>query len=98
MAANMITKMRDLGSSYDDDISEPHGGRYYDWLLQHGPDDEKGEFVLDTRGASVKVEQLLQDQELLKAMQMALESLGNYWLFKIGFDEDYLFRTRPSGP
>ena len=56
----------------DDDISELHGRRYYDWLLQYGEDDEKGEFVLDTRGASVKVEQLLQDQELLKAMQMAL--------------------------
>ncbi len=23
------------------------------------------------------------------AMQMAIESLGRYWLFKIGFDEDY---------
>ena len=70
--ANASEFLRDLGSSYDDDVSEPHGGRYYDWLLQYGPDDEKGEFVLDTRGASVKVEQLLQDQELLKAMQMAL--------------------------
>ena len=70
--ANASEFLRDLGSSYDDDISEPHGRRYYDWLLQYGPDDEKGEFVLDTRGASVKVEQLLQDQELLKAMQMSL--------------------------
>lgn len=64
--------LRDLGSSYDDDVSEPHGGRYYDWLLQYGPDDEKGEFVLDTRGASVNVERMLQDQELLKALQMSL--------------------------
>ena len=70
--ANASEFLRDLGSSYDDDISEPHGARYYDWLLQHGEDDEKGEFVLDTRGASVKVEQLLQDQELLKALQMSL--------------------------
>lgn len=70
--ANASEFLRDLGSSYDDDISEPHGGRYYEWLLQHGEDDEKGEFVLDTRGASVKVEQLLQDQELLKALQMSL--------------------------
>ena len=70
--ANASEFLRDLGSSYDDDISEPHGARYYEWLLQHGDDDEKGEFVLDTRGASVKVEQLLQDQELLKAMQMSL--------------------------
>lgn len=64
--------LRDLGASYDDDVSEPHGRRYYNYLLQYGPDDEKGEFVLDTRGASVNVERLLQDQELLKAMQMSL--------------------------
>lgn len=70
--ANASEFLRDLGSSYDDYVSEPHGRRYYDWLLQYGPDDEKGEFVLDTRGASVKVEQMLQDQELLKAMQMSL--------------------------
>ena len=71
--ANAGEFLRDLGSSYDDDVSEPHGRRYYDWLLQHGPDDEKGDFILDTRGASVKVERLLQDQELLKAMQMSLQ-------------------------
>lgn len=70
--ANASEFLRDLGSSYDDDVSEPHGKRYYDWLLQHGADDEKGEFVLDTRGASANVERLLQDQELLKALQMSL--------------------------
>ena len=70
--ANASEFLRDLGSSYDDDVSEPHGKRYYSWLKQYGPDDEKGEFVLDTRGASVNVERLLQDQELLKALQMSL--------------------------
>ncbi len=70
--ANAGEFLRDLGASYDDDVSEPHGQRYYEWLLQYGQDDEKGEFVLDTRGASVNVERLLQDQELLKAMQMSL--------------------------
>ena len=70
--ANASEFLRDLGSSYDDDVSEPHGRRYYDWLLQYGADDEKGEFVLDTRGASVNVERLLQDQELVKALQMSL--------------------------
>ena len=64
--------LRDLGTSYDDDVSEPHGKRYYRYLLQYGKDDEKGEFVLDARGASANVERMLQDQELLKALQMSL--------------------------
>lgn len=70
--ANASEFLRDLGASYDDDVSEPHGKRYYNWLLQYGQDDEKGEFVLDSRGASVNVERLLQEQELLKALQMSL--------------------------
>ncbi len=32
---------------YDDNLLEPHIGRYYDWLMQYGPnDEEKGDYTI----------------------------------------------------
>jgi hypothetical protein len=64
--------LRDLARTFDDYMTEPQARRYYAWLLQYGKDDEKGEFVLDARGSSTNVERALQDQELIRMVQMAL--------------------------
>lgn len=46
---------------WDDQITRPHLGRYYDWNMQYNPKpDIKGDFSVDPRGAS---ELFLQDQQ-----------------------------------
>lgn len=40
--ANRVAKM------FDDNLLEPHIGRYYDWLMQYGDDDEmKGDYTIN---------------------------------------------------
>ena len=68
---NASAVLRRLARTFDDAITEPHLRRYYNWLLQHGEDDdEKGDFMIDARGSSALVERDMQSQqipELLKA-------------------------------
>ncbi len=46
---------------WDDNITRPHIGRYYDWNMQYNEDDEiKGDYKVDPRGTSILLER---DQE-----------------------------------
>lgn len=57
---------------YDDNITVPHLKRYYDWNMQHHPDDEiKGDFNVDPKGASVLFEKDQQAQTLLSLITQA---------------------------
>lgn len=60
---NASTVLRRIAKLFDDYITEPHIRRYYQFLLEHGPDDsEKGDMVIDARGSSALVERDLQNQ------------------------------------
>lgn len=60
---NASTVLRRIAKLFDDYITEPHIRRYYQFLLEHGPDDaEKGDMTVDARGSSALVERDLQNQ------------------------------------
>jgi hypothetical protein len=66
MQNNAGTVLRRIARSFDDCITEPHIRRYYNWLMQYGEDDEKGDFQIDARGSSALVERDLQNQNILQ--------------------------------
>lgn len=68
---NASAVLRRLARLFDDHITEPHIGRYYDWLLMYGEDpEEKGDFMIDARASSVLVERDIQNQALLQSFPM----------------------------
>lgn len=71
---NASSVLRRIAKLFDDCITEPHIGRYYEWLLLHGDDDSmKGDFTIDARGSSALVERDMQAQVL---GQMLMSSLN----------------------
>lgn len=69
---NGNTILRRIARTFDDLITEPHIGRYYEWLLIHGPDNAKGDFTLDARGSSALVERDMQNQAMAQLANAAL--------------------------
>lgn len=60
---NASSVMRRLARTFDDRVTENHIGRYYEWLLLFGKDDnEKGDFNIIARGSSALVERDIQNQ------------------------------------
>lgn len=62
---NASTVMRRIAKLYDDKLTEPHIRRYYKYHMQYGPDDEKGDYLIDARGSSALVERQLESQEIM---------------------------------
>ncbi len=71
MNNNGSTVLRRIARTFDDRVTEPHIGRYYEWLLLYGPDDAKGDFIIDARGSSALVERDLQAQQLVQIVAMS---------------------------
>ncbi len=69
---NGSTVLRRIARTYDDRVTEPHIGRYYEWLLLYGPDEAKGQFTIDARGSSALVERSMQIQQLTQMIGMSL--------------------------
>lgn len=70
---NASSVVRRLAKLFDDRITEPHIGRYYEWLLLYGPrDDEKGDFHIDARGSSALVERDIQNQTIATMLQLSI--------------------------
>lgn len=64
--------LRRIARIFDDRVTEPHIGRYYEWLLLHGPEDAKGDFTIDARGSSALVERDLQNQAMMQMLGVSL--------------------------
>lgn len=64
--------LRRVARTVDDCITEPHTRRYYVYLLHHGEDSEKGDFVLDARGSTSLVEKELYKNELQEMLKASL--------------------------
>lgn len=62
--ANIL--LRAVGYSFDDHITEPLIGGFYEWLLLDPdvPDDEKGDFRINAHGSAALVERAIQDNML----------------------------------
>jgi hypothetical protein len=55
---------------WDDQITRPHIGRYYDWNMQYNEDNDiKGDYNVDVRGTSVLLERDQRAQSILEIMQ-----------------------------
>lgn len=62
--ANAVLRQR--VKLYDDTITRPHIGRYYDWKMANDPDPSiKGDFEIDARGSTALIERDIQNQALL---------------------------------
>lgn len=66
--------LRDVGFGINDQITSPLVDDYYDWLLADPdvPDDEKGDYQVDTSGALALIEKALQDMTILQMGAMVL--------------------------
>ncbi|MBT9137086.1 MAG: hypothetical protein DDT34_02173 [Firmicutes bacterium] len=69
---NGSTVLRRIARTFDDRVTEPHIGRYYEWLLLYGPNNAKGQFSIDARGSSALVERDAQAQQLMQMLGMSL--------------------------
>ena len=62
--ANAVLRQR--VKLYDDNVTRPHIGRYYDWKMANDPDpDIKGDYEVDARGSTALIERDIQNQALL---------------------------------
>jgi hypothetical protein len=62
--ANAVLRQR--VKLYDDTITRPHIGRYYDWKMANDPDPKiKGDYEIDARGSTALIERDIQNQALL---------------------------------
>ena len=62
--ANAVLRQR--VKLYDDNITRPHIGRYYDWKMANDPDPAiKGDYEVDARGSTALIERDIQNQSLL---------------------------------
>lgn len=51
---------------YDDNVTRPHIGRYFDWKMENEPDPNiKGDCEIDARGSTALIERDLQSQGLI---------------------------------
>jgi hypothetical protein len=66
---NASSVLRRIARIFDDMITEPHIGRYYEWLLMHVEDESmKGDFTIDARGSSALIERDMQSQVLMQML------------------------------
>jgi hypothetical protein len=71
---NGSTVLRRIARTFDDRITEPHIGGYYEYLLVDAnvPNEAKGEFTIDARGSSALLERDMQNQQMPTLAQLAL--------------------------
>jgi hypothetical protein len=68
---NATSVLRRIARTFDDRITEPHIGRYYEYLLLHGDDAAKGDFSIDARGSSALIERDTQSQQLMQMVGLS---------------------------
>ncbi len=70
---NASAVLRRIARLFDALVTEPHIRRYYDWLMQHGEDeDAKGDFQIQAIGSTTLVERDIQKQELAAMGNIAI--------------------------
>jgi hypothetical protein len=90
--ANMLqnaanTVLRRLVKEIDDNITDPHITRYYDWNMQHNENEEiKGDYQVDARGSSVLLVRDGQRQILMQIGQFVLHPMLGRFHKRSGYD------------
>jgi hypothetical protein len=63
---NANSVLRQRVKLFDDHVTKPHIGRYYDWEMANNPDPNiKGDYEIDARGSTALIERDIQNQALL---------------------------------
>jgi hypothetical protein len=63
---NANSVLRQRVKLFDDNVTRPHIGRYYDWKMANDPDPAiKGDYEIDARGSTALIERDIQNQALL---------------------------------
>lgn len=70
---NASALLRRVARICDDDVTEPHINRYYDWLLMYGEADEKGDLKVEATGSSVLVERELEAMQAQILLQFSAD-------------------------
>jgi len=70
---NASALLRRVARICDDDVTEPHIKRYYDWLLMYGEPDEKGDLKVEATGSSVLVERELEAMQAQILLQFSAD-------------------------
>lgn len=69
---NSTSVLRRLAKRFDDYVTRPHIGRYYDWMMQYSDDDSiKGDYETEVRASSALVERDAQQQFLMQMLAAA---------------------------
>lgn len=68
---NSSALLRRIARVFDECVTEPHIRRYYDWLLLHGEDDEKGDLKIQAIGSSALVEREIQAEQAVQLINMS---------------------------
>lgn len=77
--ANAVLRRR--VKMYDDQVTRPHLGRYYDFKMANDPDDRiKGDFNVDARGSSTLVERDIQNQAMINLASITSNPRYAPWL------------------
>lgn len=72
LQANASTVLRRIAKISDDDVTEPHIIRYYEWLMIYGEDDSmKGDFSIEALGSTAFYERDAQAQMIMQMLPMA---------------------------
>lgn len=67
---NATAFRRRIARLFDSLLTTPHVRRYYDFLLQYGRDEEKGDVMIVAKGSSALVERDIQAQALLPMINL----------------------------
>ena len=72
---NATSVLRRLAKRFDDYMTRPHIGRYFDWMMQYDDDDSiKGDLEVEVRASSALVERDAQQQFLMQMLNASLDS------------------------
>lgn len=93
---NASSLLRRIARVFDENVTEPHIRRYYDWLLIHGEDDEKGDFKIQAVGSSALVEREIQAMQAQSILQMSLNPIFGYSPKKAADEVLRAMRFEPS--
>jgi len=70
---NASAILRRLARTFDEKVTERHIERYYEYLLEYGEDDEKGDAKVQAIGSTALVERDIQSMEAMTLLNMSLQ-------------------------
>lgn len=69
--SNATATRRMVARQIDDDFTEPHIRRYYNWILMYGKDSMKAAMTIDARGSQALVERDIQRQYIQNLLALS---------------------------